>query len=418
MLMALVIMISGPACLEKPKDTNIAREVMGLMARTAAIRGLEPRGLVPCRFIGYEEYRDQIREEADEADYRQDVALQQEVYVMLDLVSEDDDLWELLTESEAGNVVGYYEYDSRTIFMVSDHQTLGDRERVLLAHEYAHALQDRYFDLDQLNEDVGYFTDGVMALESLIEGDATRLEREYAATVLGIDDTTELFIHDEDYLELPPFFEKISSFPYDEGADFVTALGDWEAVNRAFLDPPLSTEQIIHPEKYIDEIDEPVWLDTPWFDDYLGGHWELMWDDVMGELGYRLYLETYVPSREAVSAAAGWDGDYLEYWKEDGGDRFLVMSSTWDDASEAAEFRRAFRTFMGGKSGGQWDLQLHNDGVSWWQGQGLTVYLEQDEADVIIVMAYDLTVIEGILEAFGGAPPEWGKGAVIARTAG
>ena len=49
-------------------------------------------------------------------------------------------------------------------------------------------------------------------------------------------------------------------FPYREGALFAISLwrsGGFDNVNRAFANPPRSTEQIIHPEKYV-AADQPA----------------------------------------------------------------------------------------------------------------------------------------------------------------
>ena len=87
--------------------------------------------------------------------------------------------------------------------------------------------------------------------------------------------------------------------------------GWWPAVNAAYLDPPVSTEQVLHPEKYIGTPrDVPRDVRVPDLGEDLGEGWRLVAQDVLGELILGAHLDRYLPdTQEALVAAAGWDGD-------------------------------------------------------------------------------------------------------------
>ena len=58
----------------------------------------------------------------------------------------------------------------------------------------------------------------------------------------------------------PAVIRQSMLFPYEQGLRFVRTLyaqGGWDAVNDAYRDPPRSTEQLLHPERYLGDRDQP-----------------------------------------------------------------------------------------------------------------------------------------------------------------
>src|SRR5690606_2769545 len=95
------------------------------------------------------------------------------------------------------------------------------------------------------------------ARTALIEGDATTAEVLYLVENDLIDQILE---ESEDYdstaVDDAPFFlSETLYFPYNEGAEFVMSFwteGGWDAVDAVWQNPPSTSEQILHPEKYVD----------------------------------------------------------------------------------------------------------------------------------------------------------------------
>jgi hypothetical protein len=112
-------------------------------------------------------------------------------------------------------------------------------------------------------------------------------------------------------------------------------------VNRAQADPPESTEQVLHPERYLDARDRPVRLE-------LGASllepdgFTLVAADTLGEMGIRILAGRSLPKEKAEQVAAGWGGDRLAAFAR-GQDLVIVWLTAWDSEADAVEFADAFR---------------------------------------------------------------------------
>ncbi|TET13659.1 MAG: hypothetical protein E3J81_08130 [Dehalococcoidia bacterium] len=132
----------------------------------------------------------------------------------------------------------------------------------------------------------------------------------------------------------------------------------------------------------------------------LGAGWSQLDSDVLGELSIRIYLETFIAQPVAAVAAAGWDGDRYLYLKNAEGEKLLALRSTWDSDSDAEEFFDAYISFVGGKSGGAWDLLLEEETERQWRTEGLSLYLGRNGSDVLIIIAPGEVVAERVLAEF------------------
>ncbi len=156
--------------------------------------------------------------------------------------------------------------------------------------------------------------------------------------------------------------------------------GAWDGVNAAFGDPPSSTEQVLHPEKYrrgATDLDEPVALELPGSGPLLPGEWDLVKDNVLGELQIEILLRASLGSRTSEAAAAGWDGDLYRVYrrKERSGATCLVWVSEWDTKDDARELAEAFEKHIGKLSG-------EKDGsFVLTRGKGVTVIVGAGGAD-------------------------------------
>src|SRR5207249_4153529 len=129
------------------------------------------------------------------------------------------------------------------------------KEQLSLVIEFTHALQDQHFDLEEAQSGPTD-EDRARAALALIEGDATLTSVLFASQFL---DRTEALQRDDPdggtvWANAPPAVERLVEFPYREG--FFFALGLWrmagyDVLNEAYRDPPRSTTQILHPERYL-----------------------------------------------------------------------------------------------------------------------------------------------------------------------
>ena len=84
-----------------------------------------------------------------------------------------------------------------------------------------------------------------------------------------------------DIPDAPFALQRSLEFPYQEGTQFVERLTDAQLLN-SYVDLPASTEQIIHPEKYLAG-EFPIVVKLPDLAGRLGEGWLKFNEDVLGE---------------------------------------------------------------------------------------------------------------------------------------
>ena len=270
----------------------------------------------------------------------------------------------------------------------------------VFSHETTHALQDEHLGLSELMENAEEASDDeLLAAVALYEGDASLTSALYIgskpvlALQLGAQALTgaaETAVFDD----APPIISLGLVFPYLAGPTFVQQLyenGGWDAVDDAFADPPVSTEQILHIDKYY-EGEEPVELTLPDPAATLGASWEQIDDNTLGEFQISLLLANLNPGEgindvlgtielpvTATGAATGWDGDRYQFWVN-GEQEAFVWQSVWESDSDAEEFATALQAYDEERFGstftaaGSSDLTLETDeGVVRLVRDGVTV---------------------------------------------
>jgi hypothetical protein len=317
-----------------------------------AIRGLEEKVSVQPKVLDEAALTDYVKEQFRKDNPAQLVEANERLLKVLGLFPADASLEDLYIGLLSSQVAGLYNPTDKTLYVVSRSGGLGPGEKTTFAHEYTHALQDQNFGLEKLNLDATGDSDGAIARLSLVEGDATLL-----MTLWQIDNLTQaeiIRLLGESLnpaltgpLEaMPPVLRESLLFPYTSGLNFIQRLhsgGGWAAVDAAFAEPPASTEQVIHPEKY-DSGEQPAVVDLP--DDLagrMGTGWSLGLEDTLGEFQLKVWLANAADGAateqgDATKAAAGWGGDRVAVLFGPGGATAVVIDSQWDSPSDAAEF--------------------------------------------------------------------------------
>src|SRR5262249_4037409 len=141
----------------------------------------------------------------------------------------------------------------------------------------------------------------------------------------------------------PAYLRETSLFPYTGSLALVTALqgqGGYEGVNAAYAKPPDSTEQVLHPGKYVIREAPIAGTLPPGLTPALGSGWKGAGQDMLGELVFRLWLsQNRVLPATGTEAAAGWGGDRLVLLRGPNGATTVGMATEWDMPSDAAEFK-------------------------------------------------------------------------------
>jgi hypothetical protein len=143
----------------------------------------------------------------------------------------------------------------------------------------------------------------------------------------------------------PAWFQDTLLFSYFQGFQFCLSVrqkGGQALLDKAFsTDPPRSSEQILHPEKWHTKRDDPVavaWPDLP-----LPG-WQKVAEGQLGELSVRTLVRDVAKQDQdrATKAAAGWGGDRFTVYEKEGR-RLLVWISEWDTEADARELQGAIQ---------------------------------------------------------------------------
>ena len=256
--------------------------------------------------------------------------------------------------AQAQHISSLYLPDGRQILLVAGRGPANVEDEWALVHALAHALQDQAFGLGEL-QPCRATTDSALALRALIEGDAVlttaryaELEGEEALEHLG---RMAADAEEPTYAPLAgdPLFQRLRAFPYVEGARWAAALykeGGWRAVDQAYGLVPCSTEQILHPERYLNR--EPPQITTlPALTDTLGSGWSLVREDTLGEWLLGLHLVAHLDDEaRAWDAVEGWAGDLFTWWQSETGEEVIVWRTLWDDRDEAEQFEQAYRLLV------------------------------------------------------------------------
>jgi hypothetical protein len=309
-------------------------------------------------------------------------------------------------------IAAFYDQHQHKLFMFQDASLENGQNRVILAHELTHALQDQNFGLLKLPLEARNNDDRAAAATALIEGDATLVMSEFMArdmTWKSFADTVGFSVNQSmvQIRKAPHYLREMLVFPYIKGQQFCAAVyarGGYPALSAVYADPPSSTAQILHPEKYFAESREaPIEIKIP--DTTFKGAKPLA-DNVLGEMGCRLLFAQADPDT-AEKVAAGWRGDrYLVY---DGG-KELVWNTVWSSPEAAHAALMAFqaacekrfkiaRTIAGGAFS-VWTEPNKSDASS---GRYLTI-MQFDRNGVVFILAPDEKSSNLLNEKFAGLP--------------
>jgi hypothetical protein len=249
-----------------------------------------------------------------------------------------------------GAVIGLY--DDKTESLLVRGVDLNPFVRTTLSHELTHALQDQVFhidrpELDKRDDEAG------LGFTAVVEGDAKRIEEQYRGS-LSKSEQREAAREEAqtagstDYSKVPPVLFQFLVFPYARGSALVDALvraGGQPKLDGAFKSPPTTSEQVLHPDRFMAGEALKAVADPAADGDVLD-------KGTMGEFVLELMLETVMNSTDATRDAAGWGGDRYVAWTR--GDQTCArVSLTMDTANDQQELRTGLEKWAGEHDGAQ-----------------------------------------------------------------
>ena len=341
----------GSASASPAGSPDDAAVYAAIEAQVQELRGLKAKSPLDPKLLDEATLKTNIEKSFLSANPPDQLAATQRIYELMGLVPAGTDLKALYLELLASQVAGYYDDDTKELYVVSRSGGLGPTERVVFAHEFDHALQDQNFGLNNLHLDAIGQGDRSLAALAVPEGDATLLMTLWAQGNLTPADLVQLLKDSTDpeqqkvLAKMPPLLRESLTFPYTAGLQLVgnaRATGGWPAVDALYAKPPVSTEQVLHPDKYAAD-EAPVAVTFPAdLAKRLGSGWSVATQDTLGEFVLRTWLANggAVTAPVAETAASGWGGDRIALVQN--GDRSgIVIDTRWDTAADANEFAAA-----------------------------------------------------------------------------
>jgi hypothetical protein len=277
----------------------------------------------------------------------------------------DSFMLDVLTEQ----VAGLYDPKAKE-FYIAD-WIPSDEQRDVMSHELTHALEDQSFDVDPWIKAARPNDDAELARDSVSEGTALAAMLDYSLrdqhlSVREIGDVTALIRpgaveemdKDSNLAKAPIVIRDSLLFPYLAGTSFsqqfLKAHTGWADLHLLFEHPPVSTQQIIHPDFYLKGVG-PAKVTLPKLKGIVPADWKPLEENVMGEFGVEEILKQFLDPARAAQLAPAWDGDRYALFEDaktkDTRLVFLLALETTDNAarffgqySEALEMKYSSRT--------------------------------------------------------------------------
>lgn len=337
---------------ERPKpDCSIAVTAMEAVSNIRRLRVLTD---VPCRLQSRTEVESYLRDTIKRKISDQRIEMEGRVYKLLGLIPPEYDYLNGIVALYTDQLGGYYDPDL-------DYYAMADWMPVVMqmsiaVHELTHALQDQHFDLGKLIDNNRETSDALMARSALAEGDATAVMLDFERERVGLppleaENSVAGFMMENiagamgssSVQKVPAALRHLLIFPYVGGLRFAHTLlqdGGYRRIDKAFRSPPVSTEQILHPEKFL--AGDRSFKDLP--TEKLVGVVEPIYSDRLGEFVISALLGSYIAPLRASQAAAGWDGDRLALYPSTTAKLgALSWVSEWESEADAVEFFSALR---------------------------------------------------------------------------
>lgn len=363
LLPALVFaLFHAAAAQQAPPPRNACDDAGKITLKLTEISGLKLRKPVPCDYISKEKVKAFLDKRIREVASSEDIRAEELTLKKFGLVPPDFQLAkttiDLLTEQAAA----FYDYEKRKLFITET--TAIESQEPVLAHELSHALADQNFDLKRFIKKGRESDDGSAARLAVMEGQATWLMSEYMARSLGqsLKNSPQLLSLMSGMSEssaggqypifenAPLYLRRTLIFPYTRGMLFQHSVlqrnGDG-GFAEVFRNPPVSTQQIAHPEKYFSGV-KPTEPQLP--EPRLARGYKSLVGGMLGELEHSILIQQFGGEEQAAELAPHWRGSTFEIREnKKQGRAVLLYAVEWDSEESARQYFAFYKTSLGKK---------------------------------------------------------------------
>jgi hypothetical protein len=337
------------------------------VALISEITGLEAKRPVPAATLSRDEWKawveGQLREQAKPEEIRKDELLLR----MFGLVPRDFDLRQSTVDLLGEQAAAVYDHRRKRMLFVEGADTAGMEDAVLI-HELSHAVADQHFDMGRFLDKGPKSDEQQFARLAVVEGQAMwimveAMLRKMGQTLVNNGSALRAMLpmmgqmaasQYPVFTSAPLYMRESLLFPYGGGMVFQQAVVDRMgkgAFREVLKNPPVSTQQILHPELYFSRQTprKMALAEKP----RAGGYERLSAGDV-GEFDLALLLrEGGMEEKEAKELAAGWRGGAYELFENREEKRAILRWALALDSKESAERVLAgYRALLAKKAGG------------------------------------------------------------------
>jgi hypothetical protein len=330
----------------------------------------------PSVIIGTpEQMRARLVELYEEEVTEEELKVEESFLVSLGAITPDRDWVGEALENQAGGVVGFYDPDTEELWVTNRGTKFGPYALSVVVHELHHALQDQLWDLssfDYLYDEERW--EEYEALTMLIEGEARYVEDQYLNT---FDEQQRLAYNSEagsfgGGRPQPAIIQFVTLAYYKDGRGFVEDLyeeGGWDAVDAVWANPPTTTEQAKHTNRYL-EGEQPIPVDIP--DLGIEGY-ELYEEDTWGENDFIGMFAVEDVGAAGVLAATKWGGDeYQIYWNVESETTVLVIGVVGDDEEATANYLEGLTVYRD-------KVEKTEDEIAVFESGGLVYFVASED---------------------------------------
>lgn len=337
------------------------KEIDGIFETLAKITGLKPKREVEFSRIDRSNLKAFLEERVKEIVKPEELRAEEAALKKFGFVPRDFDLKKATIDLLSEQAAAFYDFRKHRLFLIGEDDGL--MQHTVLVHELAHALADQHFELEKYIESGRKSDDGALARMAVMEGQATWLMSEYLARQTGnsLKDSPMLVkmmsttaAMDTDrypvFASAPLYLKESLIFPYTKGMLFQHELylkkGE-AAFTDPFRKPPVSTQQVLHPEKYLQET-KPVRPKLPEFAE--SKEYKDFTDGEVGEFDHAILLRQYVGEELARDLAPEWRGGFFKLLERKKDNRqVLLYASEWSGPDAARRYFEAYRKVLEGK---------------------------------------------------------------------
>jgi hypothetical protein len=407
-----ILGLFSPAASADP-TTELLKKADSIAQEVSRLRGLKLKRKIRRGVMTKSQIRKRVRKLVDMEYTPAELAGEALSYKRLGLIPANANYLQTMLKLLEDQIAGFYDPHVGQLYIASWNQVGGDE---VMAHEIDHALQDQHFDLKTFMKSSRKNGDAAAARQALVEGDGLALMLEYAMAtkfkqpppwanpVLVTTMTKTISMQTGQMKNVPLALRESLIFPYVGGLEFVAHFRKhqpWSAIDKIYRKPPLSTEQILHPDKY-DSYERPHEVKEGAIASLAGT--KSLSSTVFGEKAIELWLRQHeVDDQRAVTAAAGWGGDrYAVFGPAKGAsvdNSVGVMMTSWDDEADAIEFFQALERALPKMEGDQGRMQAGSLTVRVSKSR-LTLAERKGDRVLVIVAAPKATAAKIAAEAW------------------